>query len=32
MKALRENIPEIDLLAPRLQPWSGNGENNVVGD
>jgi putative ABC transport system permease protein len=30
MKALRENIPEIDLLAPRLQPWSGNGENNVV--
>ncbi len=30
MKALRENIKEIDLLAPRLQPWSGNGENNVV--
>jgi putative ABC transport system permease protein len=30
MKALRQNIPEIDLLAPRLQPWSGNGENNVV--
>ncbi len=30
MKALRENIPEIDLLAPRLQPWSGNGDNNVV--
>jgi putative ABC transport system permease protein len=30
MKALRQNIPEIDLLAPRLQPWSGNGDNNVV--
>jgi putative ABC transport system permease protein len=30
MKALRENIAEIDLLAPRLQPWSGNGDNNVV--
>jgi len=30
MKALRDNIPEIDLLAPRLQPWSGNGDNNVV--
>jgi putative ABC transport system permease protein len=30
MKALRDHIPEIDLLAPRLQPWSGQGENNVV--
>lgn len=30
IKAMRENIPEIDLLAPRLQPWSGNGDNNVV--
>jgi putative ABC transport system permease protein len=30
MKALRKNIPEIDLLAPRLQPWAGNGDNNVV--
>jgi putative ABC transport system permease protein len=30
MKALKENIPEIGYLAPRLQPWSGNGENNVV--
>jgi putative ABC transport system permease protein len=30
MKALRQNVPEIDLLAPRLQPWSGNGDNNVV--
>jgi putative ABC transport system permease protein len=30
MKALREEIPEIGYLAPRLQPWSGSGENNVV--
>jgi len=30
MKAIRQNVPEIGLLAPRLQPWSGNGENNVV--
>jgi putative ABC transport system permease protein len=30
MKALRQNVSEIGLLAPRLQPWSGNGENNVV--
>jgi putative ABC transport system permease protein len=30
MKALRDGIPEIGYLAPRLQPWSGNGENNVV--
>ncbi len=30
MKALREGIPELGYLAPRLQPWSGNGENNVV--
>ena len=30
MKALRDNIPEIDLLAPRVQPWSGDGGNNVV--
>lgn len=30
MKALREGIPEIGYLAPRLQPWSGNGDNNVV--
>lgn len=30
MKALKDNIPEIGYLAPRLQPWSGNGENNVV--
>jgi putative ABC transport system permease protein len=30
MKALREGVPEMGYLAPRLQPWSGNGENNVV--
>jgi putative ABC transport system permease protein len=30
LKAMRDNIPEIGLLAPRLQPWSGNSDNNVV--
>lgn len=30
MEALVKNIPEIDQLAPRLQPWGGNGGNNVV--
>jgi putative ABC transport system permease protein len=30
MEALLKNIPEIDQLAPRLQPWGGNGANNVV--
>jgi putative ABC transport system permease protein len=30
MIALRQNIPEIDELAPRLQPWGGNSGNNVV--
>lgn len=30
MEALIKNIPEIDDLAPRLQPWGGNGANNVV--
>lgn len=30
MKALREGVPEMGYLAPRLQPWSGNGDNNVV--
>jgi putative ABC transport system permease protein len=30
MEALLKNIPEIDQLAPRLQPWGGNGGNNVV--
>jgi putative ABC transport system permease protein len=30
MKALLANIPEIDVLAPRLEPWGGNGNNNVA--
>ena len=30
MEALLKNIPDIDQLAPRLQPWGGNGGNNVV--
>jgi putative ABC transport system permease protein len=30
MEAMLKNIPEIDQLAPRLQPWGGNGGNNVV--
>jgi putative ABC transport system permease protein len=29
-KALRERIPEIGLIAPRLQVWGGQGQNNVV--
>lgn len=29
-KALRDRIPEVDLVAPRLQVWGGRGENNVV--
>ena len=30
MEALVQNIPELDQLAPRLQPWGGNSANNVV--
>jgi putative ABC transport system permease protein len=30
MAAILQNIPEVDVLAPRLEPWGGNGENNVV--
>jgi putative ABC transport system permease protein len=31
MKALKDNIAEIDILAPRLQGWgSGDGQNNVT--
>ncbi len=30
VQAMRDNIPEIGLLAPRLQPWQGSGDNNVV--
>ena len=29
-KAILDNIPEVKLLAPRIQAWGGNGENNVV--
>ncbi len=31
-KALKENIPELQYIAPRLQGWGGNGNNNVVRD
>ena len=30
MKALLANIPEIDALAPKLQPWSGNGRITML--
>jgi putative ABC transport system permease protein len=30
MEALIKTIPELGQLAPRLQPWDGNGGNNVV--
>ncbi len=31
MKALKDNIDEIDLLSPRLQGWAaGDGQNNVT--
>ncbi|MBM3435368.1 MAG: ABC transporter permease [Bacteroidetes bacterium] len=29
-KALRENISEIEYVAPRLQGWGGEGSNNVI--
>ena len=29
-KALKDNIPELQYIAPRLQGWSGEGNNNVV--
>jgi putative ABC transport system permease protein len=29
-QALADNIPEIDVIAPRLQGWGGDGNNNVV--
>jgi putative ABC transport system permease protein len=29
-QALMDNIPEIDVVAPRLQGWGGEGNNNVV--
>lgn len=30
MEKLKDKIPEIETLAPRLQAWGGDGENNVV--
>ena len=29
-KALRENVPELEFVAPRLQAFSGQDDNNVV--
>jgi putative ABC transport system permease protein len=29
-QALIDNIPELDVIAPRLQGWGGEGNNNVV--
>jgi putative ABC transport system permease protein len=29
-RAILDNIPEIELLAPRIQARGGNGENNVI--
>ncbi|HNS18351.1 MAG TPA: ABC transporter permease [Bacteroidales bacterium] len=29
-RALKEKIPEIDLVAPRIQAWGGGGANNVI--
>ncbi len=29
-QALIDNIPEIEQIAPRLQGWGGNGDNNVI--
>jgi putative ABC transport system permease protein len=29
-QALRDNIPEIDLIAPRIQGWGAQGSNNVI--
>ncbi|MBE9480907.1 MAG: ABC transporter permease [Bacteroidetes bacterium] len=29
-QALIDNIPEIEHIAPRLQGWGGNGNNNVI--
>lgn len=29
-QALKENIPEIQHIAPRLQGWGGEGNNNVI--
>jgi putative ABC transport system permease protein len=29
-QALIDNIPELDVVAPRLQGWGGEGNNNVI--
>jgi len=29
-QALIDNIPELDVIAPRLQGWGGEGNNNVI--
>ncbi|MBN3035743.1 MAG: ABC transporter permease [Bacteroidales bacterium] len=29
-QALKDNIPELEYIAPRLQGWGGDGNNNVV--
>jgi putative ABC transport system permease protein len=29
-KALKDNIPELQYIAPRLQGWGGDGNNNVI--
>lgn len=29
-KALQQNIPEIEYIAPRIQGWGGEGSNNVI--
>ncbi|MFW6257758.1 MAG: ABC transporter permease, partial [Prolixibacteraceae bacterium] len=30
MEVLKQKVPDIDLLAPRLEPWGGGTDNNVV--
>lgn len=32
IRLIREKVPDIELLAPRIQARGGNGENNVVRD
>lgn len=29
-KAMLHSIPEIEILAPRIQAWGGDGQNNVI--
>jgi putative ABC transport system permease protein len=29
-KAILQNIPEVKTLAPRIQAWGGDGQNNVI--